>query len=231
MSSRGFSFIEGEYYHIYNRGVEKRIIFQDKNDLYRFLTCLKVLNTTEPIGSLFKIQNLRGKASQVKGNKNDESNNNDDTPLVEIVCFALLPNHYHLLLKQSVENGISQFMQRLGTAHTMYFNEKYERSGSLFQGKFKASHVDTNEYLLHLSAYINRNNEVHRKWLNEDTDISITSYKEYLGESNYKNCNTDIIISQFASIDKYKKFCDSSLNYIKSTREKSASETDLHFFE
>ena len=77
--------------------------------------------------------------------------------LVEIVAYCLNPNHYHLIVKQISEKGIERFMQKIGTGYTNYFNKRYERSGALFQGKFKSIHIDSNEYLLHLSVYVFEN--------------------------------------------------------------------------
>jgi len=75
--------------------------------------------------------------------------------LVDVVCYCLNSNHYHMILKQKSNDGIKKFMHKLGTSYTMYFNKKLKRSGSLFQGKFKSIHIDSNEYLLYLSAYVN----------------------------------------------------------------------------
>src|SRR3989344_6008505 len=121
MSMRKMAFLPGEYYHIYNRGVDKRNIFSDKKDLGRFFQSMKEFNTKNPIGSLYENS---------------------------FVNYCLNPNHYHFLLTPLVEKGVEKFMQRLGTGYTMYFNERNKRSGSLFQGKFKSKHINSNEYLL-----------------------------------------------------------------------------------
>ena len=134
-----------EIYHIYNRGVDKRDIFQNENDLNRFFSSLIEFNSSEPIGSIHE-------RSFVK----DKTIKNEDK-LVNIVAYCLNPNHFHLMLQQEKDGGISEFMKRLAGGYTGYFNEKHKRSGSLFQGKFKSNHVNTDNYLKHLSAYINLN--------------------------------------------------------------------------
>jgi len=145
--TRNISFASEEIYHLYNRGTEKRKIFLNKKDYDRFLALLficnsdKVLHLSDWQGStlpkIFEIE---------KG-----------LPIVKICAYCLMPNHFHLLLKETNAGNISKFMQKLITAYTMYFNKKYERSGALFQGKFKAQHADTDNYLKYLLAYIHLN--------------------------------------------------------------------------
>ena len=115
--------VEGEYYHIYNRGVDKRTIFENKKDLFRFFQSIEEFNHLEPIGSIFLNSfNKKRKISK---------------KLVEIVCYCLNPNHFHFVLKPLVENGISEFMKRLNGGYTSYFNNRHKRNGVLFQGLFK----------------------------------------------------------------------------------------------
>ncbi len=124
-------FTNKEYYHIYNRGVDKRVIFENKYDYVRFIESMFEFNIDKSIGSLYK--------KRLK-NKNDSISNlqKNCEKLVEIIAYCLNHNHYHLLLKQVADGGISKFMHKIGTGYTNYFNEKKDRSGSLFQGSFKA---------------------------------------------------------------------------------------------
>lgn len=158
MAMRNFSFAPGEYYHCCNRGVDKRTIFADAFDY--FIKQLDGFNTEAAVTKL-RLQ------------KNKESVN----PPVEILSYCLLPNHYHLLLRCNADQGVSQFMQRLGTGYTMYFNKKYKRSGSLFQGKFQANHIDTDQGLRQVAAYVYHNRFVH--------DISqTTKYRQFASPTN-----------------------------------------------
>lgn len=207
--SRKIQFADGEFYHIYNRGVDKRDIFMKREDLFRFLKYLKILNNSDPVGSLREYDSKESK------NRGLASEN---LKLVEIVCFCLNPNHYHLLLKQVRENGISKFMHRLGTAYTMYFNEENKRSGSLFQGSFRAVHIDSNEYLLHLGAYINLNFEVHGKWRGVENPMTYSSWGEYLGENRDTFCQKDIILDQFSGSEEYRIFAKDSVAETKNKR-------------
>lgn len=209
MGSRKTPFVKGEYYHIYNRGVDKRNIFEVRNDLERFFKSMKEFNTIDPIGSIFEISL---KKNQFGGS----------TPkLVEVISFCINPNHYHFILTPLIDNGIEKFMHKLGTGYTGYFNEKNKRSGALFQGKYKAKHIDTNEYLLHLSAYVNLNNKVH-KLGSPTTKLWKSSWDEYVGRSKEKDfCNKDIILGQFKNIKDYKSFAENSLKEIIKNKEES----------
>jgi len=209
--SRKIEFANDEFYHIYNRGVDKRNVFLEKEDLNRFLNYLALLNNQNPIVSLhsYSYQEKKSKA-QLRG---------EASKLVDIVCFCLNPNHYHFLVKQKEDKGISKFMHRLGTAYTMYFNDKYERSGVLFQGVFKAKHIESNDYLLYLSAYVNLNFEVHNKWSGTDKPMTYSSWNEYLGKPSLNLCHKDIIQEQFSSVEEYKKYAKEALILIKAKKE------------
>lgn len=200
-------FADEEYYHIYNRGVEKRDIFQDEYDFQRFLESLQEFNTLEPIGSIYE-HSFRKDASQL-GHLMSKL---EEKGLVEIVAYCLNPNHFHLILKQVSEQGVSKFMQRLGNGYTKYFNHKYERSGGLFQGKFKAVHIDSNEYLFHLSVYVNLNYAVHKL----GHPMSKSSWEEYVGQENKRGiCSKGVILDQFKSTEDYKEYAKVTLKGIQ----------------
>ncbi|MEK9175302.1 MAG: transposase [Patescibacteria group bacterium] len=195
---RKTKFANGEFYHIYNRGTDKRAVFLDDTDFKRFLRCMSEFNTIEPIGSLYEhALNIHyGRRTSIHKNK-----------LVNIICYCLNLNHYHFLFEQRVDGGISEFMKRLGGGYTKYFNSKYNRTGVLFQGKFKSRHIDSNKYLLHIGAYINLNNKAHKV----DKDIFRSSMDEFLGKQKTALCVPDIILKQFKNKKEFKEFADSSL--------------------
>jgi len=213
---RKITFVNEEYYHIYNRGVDKRTIFEDKNDLKRFFQSMKEFNTIDPIGSIYENFFYENKI-KILGNRVPKKEK-----LVNFVCYCLNPNHYHFILQQAVDDGIAKFMHKLGLGYTNYFNEKYKRSGSLCQGKYQAIHIDSNEYLLHLSAYINLNYKVHNleKFGGSATKLFKSSWDEYIGEKNENDfCEKDIILDQFGSAEDYKKFAEDSLKRIKENKQ------------
>ena len=197
----------GEIYHIFNRGVDKRIIFSDKKDVERFFVSMKIFNCLEPVGSLYE-QSFR----------KDEITK----PLVNFIAYNLLSNHFHFVLEQVAENGISQFMKRLLGGYTWYFNNRHKRSGSLFQGAFKAIHLDSNEYLLHASVYVNLNHKI--KLLGDRTaKLEKSSWEEYIGTKGpFQNfcAKKNIILEQFETKKEYEEFARSSLEDIRLNKEK-----------
>lgn len=186
----------GEYYHIFNRGTDKRTIFPDEDMFARFLQSMDEFNTTIPIGSIyensFRKERPLGNPVSKFGPK--------PKSLVAVVCYCLNPNHYHFILQQMEDRGIEKFMHRLGLGYTKYFNQRHERSGVLFQGPFKAIHIDSNEYLLHLSAYVNLNDRVHGL----GNGVSKSSWGEYMGQGGF--CAKEIILAQFKNAAEYKDF-------------------------
>ena len=123
--------------------------------------------------------------------------------LVEIITYCLNPNHYHFILKQICDKGIEKFMQKLGNGYTKYFNSKYDRSGVLFQGAFKSVHIKTSAHLLYLSAYVNKNYNIHGYGREE---WRFSSLPDYLGKRSDKLCNKEVILSQFD--DKFNRYAD-----------------------
>lgn len=215
---RATPFVNGEYYHIYNRGVEKRPVFMDTDDMERFFKSMSEFNVKDPIGSIYQnsFKKLSGPTS-----KSDK--------LVEFVAYCLNPNHYHFILKQVTDGGISEFMKRLGGGYTRYFNEYNKRSGVLFQGRFKSVHIGTNEYLLHVSAYVNLNNKVH-KLSGPTSKLVKSSWGEYIGcGENF--CEKDIVIDQFRNKSEYKKFAEGSLLDILNRRSNDLSPMSNLFIE
>lgn len=206
---RALQFINREHYHIFNRGVDKRIIFSEQEDIDRFFQSIKAFNTLNPIGSIYEHSFKEDKLGSL-ASKLDK--------LVNFICYCLNSNHYHFILEQLTDNGIEKLMHRLGTGYTNYFNNKYDRSGSLFQGTFKAVHINSNEYLLHLSAYVNLNDKIHEK-LKLGSLAPKSSWDEYTNKNTEAFCSKDIILGQFKNRGEYKKFAKTSLEWIKENKE------------
>lgn len=141
-----FSFAYGEFYHAYNRGTDKRVIFQDTADYRRFVELLFLSN------SVFAVD-----IRYVRKFNNSIYDFDRGDPLVYIGAYCLMPNHFHILLTPVVEGGVQIFMQKLSTGYSMYFNKRYERKGALFESRFKARHANSDEYLKYLFSYIHLN--------------------------------------------------------------------------
>lgn len=187
------TYVENGYYHLYNRGVEKRIIFKDKEDYSTFLSLLKNYLTQNPL-SPFSRRTLYGR--------------------IELLSYCLMPNHFHLLVKQVDKNAISDFIRRLCTTYSMYFNRRYKRTGTLFESRYKASLIDQNEYLLHLSRYFHQNPINTLKRGQKLDGYFYSSYRNYLGLTHQDWLETEEILTllkeEFGKRMTYQKFMEDS---------------------
>lgn len=153
---RKIKFCKNNFYHIYNRGVEKRDIFKNDNDKWRFLQGLFIFNDEKSTTNLlWQLEKTRGGVTFGVLRDFLKTKGEEREPLVRILADCLMPNHYHLLIEEIKDGGISRFMHKLGTGYAEYFNNKYERVGSLYQGTFKAALIDNEKYLQYLLVYIN----------------------------------------------------------------------------
>ncbi|KKQ91742.1 MAG: hypothetical protein UT58_C0004G0017 [Microgenomates group bacterium GW2011_GWC1_39_7b] len=188
-------YVENGYYHIYNRGVEKRTIFEDEQDYRTFLKYLKEsLSSPSNLKTKTKTFSVRG----VTFDATPRQVKNFDKK-IDLMVYCLMPNHFHLLIKQKGHKDIGEFMQSLSTRYSMYFNKKYKRIGKLFQGSYKAILITTDDYLLHLSRYVHLNPTEFTK----DIENAYSSYAEYVGKRKTSWVKTKEIWSYFnkASID------------------------------
>jgi putative transposase len=176
MANRYYNFAEQEFYHVYNRGNSKQIIFKSESDFDRFKKLLYIANNTHS----FVMREL------------DEVSVFDierEQQLVHIGAYCLMPNHFHLLVTPAQDGGVSRFMLKLATSYASYFNKKYFRTGGLFEGKYKARWADSDRYLKYLFSYIHLNPyrskvEDARNYINE-TKLNTyrhSSLPDYLGE-------------------------------------------------
>ncbi|MBI4120084.1 MAG: transposase [Parcubacteria group bacterium] len=167
-------FAPGEYYHIYNRGVDKRILFLNERDMFRFANTCYILNNFENIPFPFDVIQIEPKNSLIP-----------IQPLVSFAAGCIMPNHYHFFVSEQKENGISSFFHKLGTSYTKYFNNRYDRSGSLFESTFKAKHINSDEYASYLTQYIHVNPiallEAKLSTLNKIKNYPWSTLPDYLG--------------------------------------------------
>jgi len=160
---------------VFNRGNSKQKIFLLPADYQRFCSLLYLANTTDKF-------NIR---DTLKNTENIFSIKRSDT-LVDIHAVCLMPNHYHLILTPKTEAGLSTFMLKLGTGYSMYFNTRHERTGSLFEGRFKAKHIDNDNYLKYLFSYIHLN----PLSLQKKGVFSLSEKFLYLNSYEYSSLNT-----------------------------------------
>jgi len=183
------TYAENSFYHMYNRGVEKRDIYIDKQDHKVFLGYLKQYLSPPPDPkTLLKDIDVQGRT--FKGVSRQPNNYHQQ---IELTAFCLMPNHFHLLVRQTPSNAINRLMQSILTRYTMFFNKKYDRVGSLFQGKYKAVLVGEENYLLHLTRYIHLNPQNQFPNLTD----SYSSYANYLGLHHAPWVNPQPILDYF----------------------------------
>lgn len=222
MPSRKLELINSEFYHIYNRGVDKRTVFKDKQDFFQFTQMLDHFNQNESFGGL--------KAYKYPKNLKHRG---PTSVLVEIVAYCLNKNHYHLILRQVSKDGISKFMQKVGTGYTMYFNKKYKRTGSLFGGRFKSKYIETDDQLNYVGVYVNLNNKAHKQEHRGRTSVltHVSSWSEYVGDSKLKLCKKDYLLKDFKNADLYKKYAQETLKDILSNKMKKKELEGIDFDE
>ncbi len=200
-------------YHVYNRGVEKRIIYKDSKDYSRFIKGLVVFNDTKLTNDFID----RFKRIINKSHQREE--------IVDIIAFCLMPNHYHLLLRQRADNGITEFMRKLGGGYVNYFNLKHERVGTLFQGKFKSVLIDNDRQFLHIPHYIHLNpldlvmsHWREKKAVNKKQVVNFlrnyewSSYHDYTGGNNFDIVLNKDLLNEYFSEESYKKDFQSFLD-------------------
>lgn len=210
-------FITAEYYHIYNRGIDKRIIFKSTYDFNRFIMLLYIANSEDPIRLDNLINILHKSYDEILNYKKGK-------PLVSIGAYCLMTNHFHLLVRQEVDGGITKFMKKLGIAYAMYFNIKYQRKGALFGGLFKSKLIDKDDrYMNHLFGYIHLNSLDIKfsKWeesLTENQKEKIdflenykySSYQDYIGIDRVEKSilNKEAFPKYFENMKEFKDFVE-----------------------
>ena len=212
------NFVSDEYYHVYNRGVEKSPIYKDDNDRLRFLTILMLFQGDILFPQVNRIT-LSVKHLMLDRNVFDENIMDDilKTRIVELVSFVMMPNHFHLILHALTDNAISKYMQRLGNAYAKYFNTKHSKVGHLFERTFNSIHIDNNEYLNYLSTYIHLNPRKLKPWYKREEKYPWSSFQDY----SYKNrfgllLDPSIVMSQFSDGEEYKAFVkESDINILE----------------
>lgn len=210
MPARILPLVTGEYYHIINRGINKQSVFLGSNDYKRAIKVLKfyAFNPEIKFSRFLSFPS----AERVKLWERIVSK---DNKLVEFICFCFMPNHFHLLLKQNKDGGISKFMSNFQNSYTRYLNTKYDQIGPIFQGRFKAVRIEDDIQLLHLSRYIHLNpySSFIVKTLNDLLEYQWSSLSEYLGEIENEICDKKVILSNFKDIVKYKSFVLDNADY------------------
>ena len=202
--SDDFDFI----YHFYNRGVEKREIFLNDADRQRFVNGLYFFNDFNPA--------LNAGRTMANVIEVELQSNDNREKLVEILAFVLMPNHYHLLIKPLAKNGVTEFMRKVGTGYTNYFNIRHQRVGPLFQGKFKSVLIESDEQLSYIPNYIHLNpiGLIETKWKEGEIknykkafdfakNYRWSSFSDYLGQDKFSHIINKQILSDLIDIENH----------------------------
>ncbi len=208
MPRRSTVIATNEIYHVYNRSIAKEQIFKDRICLRRSLEILEYYRLPQRL-SLSKFKQLSKELREQFFIDLERK-----SPLVEIYAFALMPNHFHLLVKQLKENGINKFVSNFQNSYAKYYNLKNNRDGSLFKNQFKVKWIESDEQFLHTSRYIHLNPV--KSFLISFEQLELypwTSYPSYMTNNTRFFIQTDFILGMFSSRDKYKKFIENQADY------------------
>lgn len=175
---RSLEIIRDNYYHVYNRGNLKQTLFYDKADYIRFLFLLLHQQSPVSLPQTNRFVKNYLKKGVFSVNQEDLSKIIDGK-FIELVNFCVMPNHFHLTVKAINDDGLSKYMHKLGNAYSQYFNKRYEMTGHVFQGTYKAKLVDSDQQLAYLSAYIHRNPHELDGWKNKAAAYPWSSYQDY----------------------------------------------------
>jgi putative transposase len=196
------TYVDHTYYHVYNRGVEKRNIFEDEKDYLAFLGCLKLyLTPPKPIDRRLSIT-LQGQTladTRTIYCPSRQPNNHEKT--IELVAYCLMPNHFHLVLRSIERDSMPRFMRSLATRYSMHFNKKYERVGSLFQGRYKAVMIEQENQFVWATKYVHRNPLSLASYKDRPSKLSeypYSSYKNYLRAIHQSWVHPENILASFS---------------------------------
>ncbi len=212
--SRLINISPGEYYHIYNRGVGKKNIFNNDKDRARFLFLLLVLQTSFNLKNTARL--IKNFAKNLKIFEVLDKNGIQKIikeRYIDLIVFSLMPNHFHILVKENKPGGISKYLHRVLTAYAMYYNIRYETNGHLFQGPYKIVHIQDDRQLMHSSAYIHRN-PLELGWkLSNLHNYKWSSYNDYINDNRWGDfIERSILLYRFTlkNNDTYKNFIETS---------------------
>lgn len=223
MSSTRVQFINGGDYHLVNRAIEGQMLFREIADYFRFMFCLYELNDKNLVKMRDRIEERKARKKYTGLTRASRK------PLVEILAVCLMPNHYHLIVRQIVDNGISEFMRKLGDSYVGYFNEKHKRKGrgSIFQGHFKAVYIKTIRQFISTICYVFTNpvELIEKDWkevgaknsqkaINFLESYKWSNYLDCIGKKNFSSVtNRKFIFEVFGGAENLKRAVENWILY------------------
>lgn len=212
MHKRKTVLADNETYHVFNRSIGRQSIFTNIKECNRAIIALKYYRFLSPPLKLSRALILE-KQKKIDFFENLEKNSEK---LVDIFSYCLMPSHFHILLRQKLDNGISRFLGNFTNSYAQYVNTKHKRAGPVFEGAFKAVHIETEEQLIHVSRYIHINPVVSLIISEKELDqYPWSSFSEYLGKDPEGICDKSLIMEPFPSIDEYRQFVYDQIGYGK----------------
>ncbi len=211
-TNRGFGFINEGVYHIFNRGVERRPVFTDVKEYQHFVDALWFYRFPHKLRLSFFFALSAAERQLFRHSLEDQEQNKSIT----LLAYCLMPNHFHLIVKQNQKTGVTSFVANITNSYTKYFNTKHKRPGSLFQGPFKAVRVETDEQLLHLSRYVHIN-PITAGIIQADalSKYKWSSFPEYENQNVPSLCETTWMTEFFSIRAKYKQFLLDNVDFGK----------------
>lgn len=195
---------ENVYYHVFNRGVERRNIFLEKQDYHRFIFLMLLFQGDVFFDNAHRLARVFEEHQMLNKEVREEI---IKARTIKLIGFVLMPNHFHFILRGIQDDSISKFIQRLCNSYAKYFNIKYKRSGHLFGSRFHKKLIDTNEYLLHLSAYIHRNPRELKGWKGKEQRYPWSSYQDYIKYNRWRKfLDSSLVLEQFSDLEEYFDF-------------------------
>lgn len=212
-TNRNIVLANGEIYHVFNRGIDRRPIFTAKREYQRMLTAIWFYQYTKPGANLSQYLDLGDEQKRLHEETLEKK------PLqISLLSYCLMPNHFHLVVRQEVQDGIRKFLANITNSYTKYFNLKRKRVGPLLQGTFKAVWVETDEQFLHLTRYVHLNPMASYLCKLENLPLyPWSSYREYLSPQDMKLCNKEVLQS-LMSFKNYAKFVKDQAEYSRNLK-------------
>ncbi|MDO8451951.1 MAG: transposase [bacterium] len=209
---RATVFAVGQTYHVFNKGIDGRTTFGEYKEYTRAVQLLFFYHFSDlPLRYSHFLKLPDDATSKILTQCREKQ-----TPVVSLLAYCLMPNHFHLLVHQAMEHGVSQFLAYFQNSYTKYFNTKTQRSGPLFQGPFKAVRVETDDQLLHVSRYIHLNPvTAYLVKIDKLDTYAWSSWSEYMGSNKEGFCDTEPVLSHFLSVEHYRQFTLDHASYAR----------------
>ncbi len=201
----------GEYYHVYNKRILEEPLFREKRDFIRFLFLLVFFQSPHGITNTKRQVDYYQNHNEFSVDKEIKDQIVQER-VVELIAFTLMPTHFHILLRELQEGGISRYLQRIEAGYARYYHIKYEVLGHVFKGSFGITYVESNQQLIYLSTYLHRNPRELLAWRNKEQNYPWSSYQDYLGSNRWgKLLKPGIVLGQFNSPAEYRRFVQKSV--------------------